>query len=83
MKPADADLNAGRAQRPRDVHGAGKLVGLNPHQGDQALAAVGFYVANNALYPDPGVGFVLGHYPDIDMVAKHPAFGTLQRYAVQ
>jgi hypothetical protein len=33
------DLNPGRAQRPRDIHGTGKLIGLHADECDQAVAA--------------------------------------------
>src|SRR5512147_2830747 len=70
MKAADADLDAGRAQRAGDVHRPRKLVRLNADQADQAVPAVVAYLPDDLARIDPRVGFVIGAQADLDIVAQ-------------
>ena len=79
VKAPDADLDPGGPQRPSDVHRPGKLVCLDPDQGDHSRDRRSCSMAaDDLLRLDPGVGLVAGAYLDIDVVAEHPPFAAVQ-----
>ena len=83
-KPPMHDRDARGAQRPGDVDGARKLVGLHADQADQPAAAARRGSARMiALGPDARVGLVPDRDPDLDVVAQHAPLGAVEREAVQ
>ena len=83
MKAADAHGNARGAQRPRDIDGARKLIGLHADQPDQPAASALAYLLDDRDGPDAGVRLVPGGDADLDVLAQHPASRAIQRKSVQ
>jgi hypothetical protein len=65
-----------RAQRPRQVERARKLVRLHARQHDHAGAG-SFDHCCQAFGADSGIGFVKGLYIDIDIFAQDAALGAI------
>ena len=82
VKAADGDLDAARAQRPRDVQRPGELVGLHADQHHHPGAGL-FDHLGDALGPDQRVGFVMGVNFELDIVAQHVALGAVHGQAMQ
>ncbi len=72
MEAADGHRQSSGAEAPRQVQGAGVLVGLDPHQADQATPAVGLEAPDDASHRDPGVGLVIGLDGNPDIRAQDP-----------
>ncbi len=83
VKPADADRDPGGDQRPGDVDGARKLVGLYADEPYQTPPARCADLPNDRSGSDSRVGLVLDRDPDLDIRAEHPALGAVEREAVQ
>ena len=83
MKAADADLDARRAQRARDVHRPRKLVRLDADEADQPATAVVAYLPDDLARIDPRVGFVIGAQAELDIVAQNLAGGRVRRKSVE
>ena len=71
MEAADHDRDAGRAKRPRDVHGARKLVRLHADQPDHPEAVVLPDPIDDVVSSDAGVGLVAGRDVELDIAAEH------------
>ena len=67
MEAADADRQAGGEERPRQIDGARKLVGLHADQPDQRPAAGLADHPDDPVRPDPPVGLVIGVQADLDV----------------
>ena len=72
MKAADRHLQARLTKAARQVEGAGILVGLDPHQADQPLAAVGLEAADDPRHRHHGIGLVIGLDADLHPRAERP-----------
>ena len=81
VKAADADLNAARAQGPRDIERAGKLVGLHADQHHHAHVG-GFDQARDFLGADLRVGLVERMDVEFDIGAEHAAVRAIGRQAI-
>jgi hypothetical protein len=66
-------MHTGLEKRPRQIDGAGKLIGLHPDQADQRAAAIALDHVDDLLRPHPAVGFVIGVDTEIDVVTEHLA----------
>jgi hypothetical protein len=77
VKATDADLDARRAQRARDIHRPRKLVRLDADQADQAATAVVAYLPNDLARIDPRVGFIIGARSELDIFTQNLAGGRV------
>src|SRR3569833_2214043 len=82
MEAADADLDAGVAQRLGDVEGTRELVRLHAHQHHHAGARILDH-ARDLRGLHPRVGLVDSAYFEFDVVAQHLALGAVAREAVE
>ena len=76
VEAADADRQPGGKERPREIDGARKLVGLHADQTDQRLAARARIISDDPLGPDPPVGLVIGVQADFNVRPKDVAGGV-------
>ncbi len=76
VEAADADLDAARAQRARQIERARELVRLHAGQHDHAGPGRLDH-RRQTRGPDAGIGFVKGVNLDTDVVAEHCAFGAV------
>src|SRR5208283_5786956 len=83
VEAADADGNARGAEGPGDIHGAGKLIGLNPHQANQPVTSALAYLLDDFVWLNAGVGFIPGDDPNFNVFTQHAALGAILRKAVQ
>ena len=74
MEAADHHLNAGFAQRPRDIHRAREFVGLHADNADEPEPAILGDAAHELLRHDARIGLVDGDDVDRKIGAKHLAF---------
>ena len=72
MEAADGHRQPRRAEAPGQVQGAGVLVGLDPHQTDQAPPPVGLEAPDDAWHGDPGIRLVIRLDIDPDVRAQDP-----------
>ena len=83
VKPTDAHGQPLRAERPRQVHGPGELVGLDSDQADEHPTALRPHPPRDRTRADPGVRLVDGRDPELDPLAQSTALRDVGRDAVQ
>src|SRR5947199_43545 len=66
MKAADANRNAGGAERPRNVNRARKLIGLNADQTDKRATSAGTYLPNDFVGSNARIRFIPRRDLDLD-----------------
>lgn len=72
MKTAHDDLESCRPKASRQIHSAGKLVGLDSHQAHQTPATVGLDATDDPLHRNQRVGLVVGVDLDAHALAQNP-----------
>ena len=82
MKAADANRNACGAERPRNVNGARKLIGLNADQADECATAAGADLPNDLLGTNSRIRFIPRGNLDLDVIAQRATFRTVERQSV-
>ena len=80
VKPANANLHAGRAQFACDIHGARKLIGLHAYQRDQTAPTA--QLPRNALRADARIGLIESRDFDLDVVAEHAPLLAIERQPI-
>ena len=83
VEAADADGDAGLAQRAREIDRARELVRLHADEADQAVPAVALDLPDDGIRIDAGVGFVVGREDDLHVLAQHLPPGAILGQAVQ
>ena len=83
MKTADSDLDAGRAQRPRDIESAGILVRLHTNQADQTEIAARSKKRQESRDVDAAVGLIDHFDVNGDVRTEHLTLRAIHRYAVE
>jgi hypothetical protein len=83
MEPANADRKALFPERPRQIQGAGILVGLHADHGNERFAAGTLDLAHDAGRSHPPIGLVERVDPDLDAVAQNLACRAILGNAVQ
>jgi hypothetical protein len=83
MEPANADRKPLFSERPRQIQGAGKLVGLHADHGDERLAAGALDLAHDGRRAHAPIGLVERFDPDLDAVAQDLARRAILGNAVQ
>ena len=83
VEAADADGDAGPAQRARDIEGPRILVRLHADEGDEAAGAGALEVANDLGDLDPVVGLVGDGDADLDVVAEDASLRAIGRQPVE
>src|SRR5215469_4337186 len=83
VKTADGNRNARLSERPRDVEGAGILVGLNADQCDKAEGVMAPKACYNCLNIDTCVGFVDRFNVDCDIGAKDLSLSAITSDTVE
>jgi hypothetical protein len=82
MEAADHHVDAGLAQRPRDVERAGELVRLHADQADHAEAAVLRHEGDDSVGAHARIGLVHRRDVDGDVGAEHAALRRVGGEAV-
>ena len=77
------DLDAGRAQRPRDIESAGILVRLHTNQADQTEIAARSEQRQQCRDVDAAVGFIDHVDVNGDVRTEHLTLRAIRRYAVE
>ena len=83
METADRDRQPGLEERLRQVDGARKLIGLNPHEADEALPALLADQADDLAWPHPAVGFVISVQAKLDIRPERLVSAQLLAQAVE
>ena len=73
MKAAEGDLTAFRPEPARDIHRAGKLVGLHADQRNQRGVWVFRQTAQNSVSIYSGIGLVIGGQDQLDIRTEYVA----------
>ena len=77
VESADANRDAGCAQRTGDVHGARKLISLDTHQTDERAAPTCANLTNHPVGANPRVRFIPGGDHDLDGIAERTPIGAV------
>jgi hypothetical protein len=83
VKAAETDRQPGLQERPRQIDGAGKLVGLDADQPDQRAAASAADPPDDPVGPHPSVGLVIGLDANLDPGTQHMPLPQILGQAVQ